>query len=616
MEKQNKKSVTRKFILSFLSVLLITFCLLSVSIYFSSRKYIHDNAFSSAHNISITIIRTLERRIKSMEQLPQTLYSLLAPYDTLQLRTLPPKILASYPYLDECFIQYNVSGSPVCFCAARIAFDSVSCSTKTELLRSDSILAFRKNARKGLWYFTDRRQKRNICYITPLSDKPTGIHCVLGITFATEKIVDFIPDIRLFNSGYVFLTDSEGNFITPSTYSLSDNISNHLPSPEQSKIRKAFLQGRTGTGTLLKDKRKQFLFFTPIPHLNWRIGIVCPYDEILITSNKFYGLILIICAIAMFFLIVATFWIADRISRPLKLFTGYAQKIKSGQLDPGNVPVQSDDEFGELRDAFRYLQQNMNSYAEKLKMSTVKNERIQMEIRLAQKLQQRFLPRPVKLPGNIELKGELRQSKSVGGDLYEYFLIDNRLYFAIGDVSGKGIPAALYMASVVKLFRYVASRQSSTAAICNTINTYMCDSADDDMYVTMFVGIMDVNDGSITYTNAGHPEPLIVHPNRQISSLRSSSDSPIGIFENYTFHEYHYTLEKGAQIVLYTDGITDAENKYSQFYGKNKLIDSIHRASSLHPEDVIASILHDLQQYTTDAGLSDDFTVLSVFYKK
>lgn len=276
------------------------------------------------------------------------------------------------------------------------------------------------------------------------------------------------------------------------------------------------------------------------------------------------------------------------------------------------MSITSNDEFGELRDAFRYLQQNMNSYAEKLKVS----EKIQSEIRLAQKLQQRFLPRPLQLPDNIELKGELRQSKSVGGDLYEYFLVNNLLYFAIGDVSGKGIPAALYMASVVKLFRYVASKQTSTARICNTINTYMSDNSDDDMYVTMFVGVLDITTGEITFTNAGHPEPLVVHPNRRIEPLKFYSDSPIGILENYSYNEYKYTLEDGALLLLYTDGITDAEDARSQFYGKNRLTDNIRTSPSLHPEEVIDTILEGLRKHTHDAELSDDFTLLSILYKK
>ena len=439
-----------------------------------------------------------------------------------------------------------------------------------------------------------------------------GIHATLGFIFRTDRFINFASNVKLYNSGHLFFIDCNGETLYSPLSVKQDNIHEYFTHSGNEECKKEFLKGKTGFTTVLRNNRKHFLFYTPVTNLNWRLSIICPYNEILITSNKFYGLLLVICGLSMLLLIVMTFIIARQISKPLKLFTGYARNIKNGRTDSRIMSITSNDEFGELRDAFRYLQQNMNSYAEKLKVS----EKIQSEIRLAQKLQQRFLPRPLQLPDNIELKGELRQSKSVGGDLYEYFLVNNLLYFAIGDVSGKGIPAALYMASVVKLFRYVASKQTSTARICNTINTYMSDNSDDDMYVTMFVGVLDITTGEITFTNAGHPEPLVVHPNRRIEPLKFYSDSPIGILENYSYNEYKYTLEDGALLLLYTDGITDAEDARSQFYGKNRLTDNIRTSPSLHPEEVIDTILEGLRKHTHDAELSDDFTLLSILYKK
>lgn len=549
MERQPFKSVTKRLILSLLSALFLTFSLLSASIYLSSRKYIHDNAFNHARNISSNILNTLDSRILGVEQIPQAIHNFIGPYDYDKLRTLPSKILSSYAYLDECFVAFGDSGqSPHSSHAIRQSQGKVLHRLGSAPVFTHTTHVFRKNSQGGCWAFLNRNKKQCICYCVPLSGSH-GIHATLGFIFRTDRFINFASNVKLYNSGHLFFTDCNGETL---------------------------------------------------------------YSPLSITSNKFYGLLLVICGLSMLLLIVMTFIIARQISKPLKLFTGYARNIKNGRTDSRIMSITSNDEFGELRDAFRYLQQNMNSYAEKLKVS----EKIQSEIRLAQKLQQRFLPRPLQLPDNIELKGELRQSKSVGGDLYEYFLVNNLLYFAIGDVSGKGIPAALYMASVVKLFRYVASKQTSTARICNTINTYMSDNSDDDMYVTMFVGVLDITTGEITFTNAGHPEPLVVHPNRRIEPLKFYSDSPIGILENYSYNEYKYTLEDGALLLLYTDGITDAEDARSQFYGKNRLTDNIRTSPSLHPEEVIDTILEGLRKHTHDAELSDDFTLLSILYKK
>lgn len=612
MEKAHFKSVTKKLILSLLSALFLTFCLLSASIYLSSQKYIHDNAFKHAANISSNILKILDRRIISVEQIPQAIGNFIGPYDHTVHRDLPSRILASFPYLDECFIAVGPSGnSPYSLHAIRPPQGPIVCHKGSAPVFADDTPIFRKNSQGGCWTFLNRRKKQCICYRVPLPERH-GTDATLGFIFRTDRFTDFISDIKLYNSGHLFLTGSNGETLYSPLPAESDDIHEYFTHSADRNCEQDFLKGRTNCTTVTRNNRKHFLFYTPVSHLNWRLCIICPYHEILITSNKFYGLLLVICSLSMLLLIILTFIIARQITRPLKVFSGYARNIKNGRTDAQITSIKSNDEFGELRDAFRYLQQNMNNYAEKLKVS----EKIQSEIRLAQKLQHRFLPRPLQLPDNIEVKGELRQSKSVGGDLYEYFLMNDRLYFAIGDVSGKGIPAALYMASVVKLFRYVASRQTSTAHICNTINTYMSDNSDDDMYVTMIVGILDVNTGEITFTNAGHPEPLVVQPDRQITALSFYSDSPIGILENYSYSEYRYTLEDHAMLLLYTDGITDAEDTHAQFYGKDRLVERIRTAQSLHPEAVIDTILEDLLRHTSDTELSDDFTLLSVFYKK
>lgn len=164
------------------------------------------------------------------------------------------------------------------------------------------------------------------------------------------------------------------------------------------------------------------------------------------------------------------------------------------------------------------------NYIERLKITTAEKEQYNSEMRLARRIQQRFLPRPILLPPNIELAADLRQCREVGGDFYEYFQLGNQLYFAIGDVAGKGTPAALYMASISKLFCYIASNNTSTAQICNLINKHMCDDADDDIYTTIFIGIIDINTGIMTFTNAGHPYPLIIHHNGQTSFLNKYPD--------------------------------------------------------------------------------------------
>ena len=246
-----------------------------------------------------------------------------------------------------------------------------------------------KTAREAAGAFLNRNKKQCICYCVPLSGSH-GIHATLGFIFRTDRFINFASNVKLYNSGHLFFIDCNGETLYSPLSVKQDNIHEYFTHSGNEECKKEFLKGKTGFTTVLRNNRKHFLFYTPVTNLNWRLSIICPYNEILITSNKFYGLLLVICGLSMLLLIVMTFIIARQISKPLKLFTGYARNIKNGRTDSRIMSITSNDEFGELRDAFRYLQQNMNSYAEKLKVS----EKIQSEIRLAQKLQQRFYPVP------------------------------------------------------------------------------------------------------------------------------------------------------------------------------------------------------------------------------
>lgn len=624
MKLYNSKSFTQKLIYSLLTVLFIIYVLLFLSIYIFSRKSIHANANNQANIISSNAIRTIARHIDEIEQIPHTVFGFIGHLDTKEALNLPQKVLDNYPYLTECFIEYDTTTFrflPATYVhVARIKSNLIRRVERKSVPFIDSTRIFRKNNRMGCWSFRHHTPDSiRICYCETIYSEDSRRFGTFGIEFSPQCIIDFIPDIKVFDSGYMFLVDREGNLITRSLYSHihSDNLysyarqQNITDKPVIDKI----IQGEKGSEVLFLQGMEYYVFYMPVEYLDWRLIIVCPYHEILFPSSKFYWILLFVALSSMFFLIWAIFKIVHKISEPLVSFTGNVRKILDGELDTNLPLISSHDEIKELHDAFKYMQENIHIYMERLKSSTAEREKMNTEMKLARKLQSRFLPKPIQLPSHLELYGELKQSKSVGGDLYEYFIMDHYLYFAIGDVAGKGVPAALYMASIVKLFRYVASRQRSTAAICNTINTYMCDQSDDDMYVTMFIGIMDINTGQILFTNAGHPEPLVIYENHCISSLNQYQDIPIGILEDYKFEEHTYELRKNNQIFLYTDGVTDVVNKKNQFFSKKQLFECLKKTTDLHPRTTINQIVEQMQLHIENTDQSDDYTILSILYK-
>lgn len=263
---------------------------------------------------------------------------------------------------------------------------------------------------------------------------------------------------------------------------------------------------------------------------------------------------------------------------------------------------------------YNRLHRKILSYTEQLEESVVEQKQRETEMNMACRIQQRFLPRRIDLPPCIDLIAELHQSKEVGGDLYDYFLLDRHLYFAIGDVSGKGIPAALYMTSMSKLFHYVAQNHSSTAEICNILNNQMCEDSEDDIYATLFIGILDLDTGILTYTNAGHTYPLSFCSEPHIDFLEQYPDIPVGILENHSFGEHTYTLKEGYSLLFYTDGITDAEDPSGYFYGKERLITCVEQSTRKTSSEIILSIMNEINTHMSTRHQSDDLTLLLVKY--
>ena len=426
-----------------------------------------------------------------------------------------------------------------------------------------------------------------------------------------------IGSYKLFRSGNLFVVDREGNYIAHPAPSPSgkQNLISHLTGPKASFIHRSISRGETCATTVELDKQKHYLYYTPFSPMDWQIGIICPYNEILYSSGKLYFMLFLSMGLGLLCLFIGIVNIVKRLSSPLLELAYSTRRVAEGQFDIVLPIPKSCKEIYDLYDSFHYLQQNLVNYIERLKITTAEKEQYNSEMRLARRIQQRFLPRPILLPPNIELAADLRQCREVGGDFYEYFQLGNQLYFAIGDVAGKGTPAALYMASISKLFRYIASNNTSTAQICNLINKHMCDDADDDIYTTIFIGIIDINTGIMTFTNAGHPYPLIIHHNGQTSFLNKYPDVPIGVLEEHEFSEHIYTFNKNTTLLFYTDGITDTENQSGQFYGQDKMIRCVEAQTVKTPAFIIQALLEDIHSHIGQGNQSDDLTLLAIKYK-
>lgn len=616
-------SFAKQLIIYLLIILFIGFLFISLALMNSLEQFISHNAYAQSNILAANVLDIFEREIKRIEQIPENITELQDKLTSNNLASIPEHILKCYPILIGCSVHYNPTyrklGHTPHITAYRLSDGSIRQASGTACCDSDTPephRIIRKNDKQGYWIHSHIKNNKTIAYCQPICDKENTCG-IVKIDFPLQTVTELICNYKLFHSGYIFIVDQSGEYITSkASHDTQPLVAlNDLYNPAYSKLLEKIKQGKTGYSTISLHQSKYYIYHTPIKIMNWQLGIICAQDKILQSSDKLYILLFLCLGLGLLFLFIGIINIVRRLSFPLKQLALSARRIAEGQFNTPLITPKSNKEIRELYDSFRYMQQSIRDHIKRLQTTMAEKEKMNSEMILAQRIQQRFLPQHPLISENIELAAELRQSSEVGGDLYEFFQLDNRLYFAIGDVCGKGIPAALYMASVSNLFRYVASCNSSISDICSIINRHMCKDFSDDMYITMFMGIIDVNTGILTYTNAGQPYPLIILESGKSHFLDKAPDVPIGVIEEHKFKEHLYTLRKNMSILLYTDGITDAENANGQFYGKEKMIKLIESIPERSPAILLECLLEDIRRHGGNANTSDDMTLMVISYK-
>lgn len=249
----------------------------------------------------------------------------------------------------------------------------------------------------------------------------------------------------------------------------------------------------------------------------------------------------------------------------------------------------------------------------KLQDTLMQQQRTDHELQIANGIQQALLPLDEpSLQGvdEVEVEGRLIPAKEVGGDLYNVFVRDGKLFFCIGDVSGKGVPAALIMAVTQTLFHNIASEENNPARIMERLNVTACRNNKSDMFVTLFIGVLDLATGHLDYCNAGHERPIL---NGEV--LNSVPNMPIGLFDDFIYEPQETTIAPGMMLTLYTDGLTEAFNAQEQQFGRERFVQLIRRCGGMTPKELVDTAITEVQHFAINTEQSDDLTLLVVCYK-
>ena len=245
-----------------------------------------------------------------------------------------------------------------------------------------------------------------------------------------------------------------------------------------------------------------------------------------------------------------------------------------------------------------------------------KQERIDSELRIAREIQMSMVPSKFPKREGLDMYAMMTPAKEVGGDLYGYILQRDKLYFCVGDVSGKGVPASLFMAQVTRLFRTLAAQKMMPDEICTRMNDAL--SGEDNercMFVTFFIGLLDIPTGHLIYCNAGHNYPVINVGDDQCAFLKMETNMPIGPMPGMPYVGGEIDSIKGKPLLIYTDGLNEAENNERKLLGNERMLDILRKSKAGNARELIESLAAEVERHREGAEPSDDLTMMAIYLK-
>ena len=241
----------------------------------------------------------------------------------------------------------------------------------------------------------------------------------------------------------------------------------------------------------------------------------------------------------------------------------------------------------------------------------VKQARIGSELRIARRIQEEMLPKASLDRSDLTARGSLTPAKEVGGDLFDYYIREEKLFFCIGDVCGKGVPAAMVMAVTHSILRMLSEQEVAPARIVTELNREACRNNASGTFVTLFLGVLDLSTGRLRYCNAGHDRPVLVGDS--VEELPALANVPVGVFDDVTYQEQEAMVAPGSLLFLYTDGVTESMDAGRRQFGRERLLAAL-AACPRKPEALIRAVGADIRAFAGEAEQSDDLTMLAVHY--
>ncbi len=432
--------------------------------------------------------------------------------------------------------------------------------------------------KKPCWvdpYIDDITKLRTLSFALPVWDHDHNFVAVFGLDVSLDWLGDTLNVRHIYPSSYDLLLSSDGVLLAgPAAEMVSEKKVRDIVAliNDSTVAREKSQSGRSTVVDFVdEDGRSGMVFYSTFrgePH--WQMAVVCYDDEV---YGPLYAMRRMVIIASIFGLLLLG----------LILFL-----------------------------VMRYFR--------RLEQANLRQENISNELRIARNIQMEMLP-PMETAyadrDDVQLYSSLVPAKEVGGDLIDHFLRDEKLFFCIGDVSGKGVPSAMVMAVIHSLFRMASARENNPDRIMQTINEVACQNNRSNMFVTLFIGVLDLPTGHLRYCNAGHDVPVCMRQGAdgvELECLPAKPNLPVGVFDDFSYEKQSVTLAPGETLFLYTDGLTEARSPVRDQFRMERTMEVLKGCGGMTPQQVIATMKAAVQAFVEDAPQSDDLTMMSISY--
>ena len=463
-------------------------------------------------------------------------------------------------------------------------------------------------------------------YCKAIKDKAGSVIGVINTSLSLNWLSKTISETKPYPNSYSIMIGRGGTyFVHPDTTKITRQtiFTQTIDSPDtaMTALGHAMQRGEEGMKRMDIDGTDCYVFYKPLGQTGCSMAIVCPESDIFGGFNRLRHIVWGIITVGLLLMLFFFIRIITRELRPLGQLAQETETIASGQFDTQIPDFHRTDEIGQLSHSFAGMQQSLVRYIEELKDTTAQKASIESELNIARAIQMAMLPKtfpPFPDCDEVSIYGQLTPAKAVGGDLYDFYIRDQKMFFCIGDVSGKGIPASLVMAVTRALFRTISAHEERPERIVSQLSNTIAEDNEQGMFVTLFVGIIDLDTGHMAYCNAGHNPPLLISgKGNRVGLLPVDSNIPAGVMSGWEYTPQDTTIDSGTTIFLYTDGLNEAENSTHGQFGDERMMETAQAVCAdgrPSPQALVDKMVAAVHAFVGDAEQSDDLTMMAIQY--